>query len=100
MARPTQPARLRVANFQPSLTFEEAWNQASAEPRHVYRTGGRKAFTVRAAITGRGPRRGERVLRFMRPGGESARAYEECWGCITNVNRTYIDVYTSAMHRL
>jgi hypothetical protein len=52
---------------------------------------------MRARITGRGPRKGERVISFMRPSGESSRAYEECWGCRTNINRTYIDVYTAAI---
>lgn len=97
MRRPTRPARLRNPAFQPPLTFAEAWRLAEDHPQRVFRTQRGTMFRLQPGITGRGPRRGARVIRFMRPDGESSRAYEECWGCVTNVNRTYIDTYTAAI---
>lgn len=98
MSRPTPAPHLRDPNLNNPLSFEEAWHQAHTQPERIYHTARGSAFRVRAALAGRGPRKGQRVLRFMRPSGESSRAYQECWGCVSNVNRTYIDVYTQAMH--
>jgi hypothetical protein len=97
MRRPTRQPRWNDPGVQPPLTFEEASALATNFPQRIYRTSGQTTFWLRAGITGRGPREGERVIRFMRPSGESSRAYQECWGCRTNVNRTYIDTYTSAV---
>jgi hypothetical protein len=97
MRRPTRPPRLRDPGFQPPLTFEDAWLLATNQRERVYRTARGTTFWMRAGWAGRGPRKDERVIRFMRPGRESSRAYEGCWGCRTNINRTYIDVYTAAV---
>lgn len=97
MNRPTTDPRTQDPTFRPPLSFEEAWVRASEHPDQSYVTAGGKRFWLRASIAGRGPREGERVIRFMRPTGESSRAYEGCWGFRTNINRTYIDVYTAAV---
>ena len=54
-------------------------------------------FIAKANITQKGPHSGEKVIRFMQDGKEYGRAYECCWGCYYNCNRTRIGMYCAAV---
>ncbi|HFC8519012.1 TPA: hypothetical protein ACFP41_001904 [Neisseria weaveri] len=95
MARPNCPAHDDfVTNL---LSFEEAYQMLSMNPSTVFKTSAGNEFTALATVTTKGSHKGKKVIRFLRNGGESARAYECCWGHKTNCNRTFIDCYTKVL---
>ena len=54
-------------------------------------------FEARAEITQRGEHSGENVVRFFQKGREYGRAYDCCWGCYYNCNRTRVGMYCTAL---
>ncbi|CAK7069707.1 MAG: hypothetical protein KER_03053 [Kerstersia gyiorum] len=84
-------------NLTPTMSFNDAYGAAQRNPATVYNTSAGRPYTLHAALAKRGEHKGQRVIRFMRNEKESARAYECCWGHVTNCNRTYIDSYTSSL---
>jgi hypothetical protein len=93
IVKPTrQPHYGAVTN---RVSFQEAFELVEGNPMAEYYTKGNwTPFIIKAAITKRGNYKGQRVLIFLTNNQERARAYECCWGHITNCNRTYIDCYT------
>ena len=64
-----------------TLTFQQAFAQASATPRRVYHTTGNQTpFTVHATQGQKGTQANTLVLKFITDGVERARAYNSCWG--------------------
>jgi hypothetical protein len=61
------------------------------------RTSRGTSFEAVAAQVTRGPRRGEKVIRYLLRGQERARAYPCCWGHYYNCNRTRIGMYCVAL---
>lgn len=95
MRRPTVAPH--HGQVQVGVSFDAAYARIQAQPDTTYVTAAQTPFTAVAATVQRGQRRGQRVIIFRRGRSESARAYEDCWGHVTNANRTYIDSYTQAV---
>lgn len=98
IVKPTrQPHYGSVTN---GMSFQEAFELAEQKPIVQYYTQGNRApFLVKAAISKKGSHKGQQVLIFLTDRQERARAYECCWGHITNCNRTYIDCYTASISK-
>lgn len=79
------------------LCFSDAYQFVKSNPNKLYTTRSGAEFTAMAGVVSRGIHTGKEVVRFMRNGQESARAYQCCWGHRTNCNRTYIDSYSVAI---
>ena len=75
-------------------TFQQVYGDVSRNSGNQYRTKAGTPFTCEARITSKGPHEGDKVIVFKQNATEMARAYECCWGKLTNCNRTYIDSYT------
>jgi hypothetical protein len=54
-------------------------------------------FEAKADITQSGEHSGEKVIRFFQKGKEYGRAYDCCWECYYNCNRTRIGMYCAAL---
>jgi len=54
-------------------------------------------FYASASICQKGEHSGEKVIRFFQNRQEFGRAYECCWGCYHNCNRTRIGMYCIAL---
>jgi uncharacterized protein YjbI with pentapeptide repeats len=78
-------------------TFDQLWEQLNAAgPQQLVTTAG-TPFVASAAITSKGKRRGERVIRYFQHGEEYGRCYECCWEHHYNCNRTRIAMYSRAV---
>jgi len=78
-------------------TFHEVWERLNASGHQQLATRAGTPFVARAAITTKGKRSGERVIRYFQDGQEYARCYECCWGHYYNCNRTRIGMYCRAV---
>jgi|GEM_PF-1884680 len=78
-------------------TFWEAWGklERAGDQQLTTRVGTR--FVARAAVTTKGPRKSERVIRYLLRGLESGRSYECCWEHYYNCNRTRIGMYSASV---
>ena len=90
--------------FEPhegKVTLEHTFRQARAWlERHGpadLRTSRDTPFEAMASDVQRGAHRGQKVIRFMRDGQESARAYACCWGHYYNCYGTRIGMYCAAV---
>ena len=96
--KPSLDAHSRVVNNK--LSFHETYIMAQQNPEFIFYTSGNNTpFTISSSITTRGKHKGEPVIIFRTDGVERARAYECCWGHVTNCGRTYIDCYTSTLKK-
>jgi len=78
-------------------SFEDChrWLSRSRTNRFAARGGGR--FEALAYTAGKGPHKGEKVIRFLKKGREFARAYTCCWGHDRNCGGTQIGVLCTAL---
>lgn len=93
MPMPTLEKHAGKANNR--ITFLEAVELIQSNKNYVTSSG--KQFTAEAKKTTKGNHKGKITIIFLRNGKESARAYECCWGHITNCNNTYINMYTEKL---
>ena len=77
--------------------FQKAYNWIEKRGPSELTTKSGTSFIANANITQKGPRTGEKVIRFMQDNKEYTRAYECCWGRYYNCNRTRIGMYCSAL---
>jgi len=78
-------------------TFDRAWERLNASSAQQLTTRAGTPFVAGAAITTKGKRRGERVIRYFQDGQEYGRCYECCWEHYYNCNRTRIGMYSKAV---
>ena len=78
-------------------TFESAHKWLLSRGETVLTTAAGTCFTARAALTHRGPHKGEPVIRFFQSDTDYGRAYACCWGHYYNCNKTRIGMYCKAL---
>jgi hypothetical protein len=78
-------------------TFDDVWERLNAAGSQRLTTKAGTAFVAKAAITARGKRKGERVIRYFQHGQEYGRCYPCCWEHYHNCNRTRIGMYSRAV---
>ena len=78
-------------------TFDQVWERVNAAGAQQLTTKAGTHFVARAAITTRGKRRGEPIIRYFQKGREYGRRYECCWEHYYNCNRTRIGMYSRAV---
>jgi len=78
-------------------SFEGAHSWLSLNRTNDLVTAKGERFEAVAYTAGKGPHKGQKVIRFLKKGREFARAYECCWGHTTNCNKTRIAVYSAAI---
>lgn len=78
-------------------SFDDACEKQEAIGRQELTTRVGTQFVARAAITTRGERKGERVIRYQQNGREYGRTYRCCWEHHYNCNRTRIGMYSRAV---
>jgi hypothetical protein len=78
-------------------TFDHVWEWLnSAGPQELTTRAG-TTFVAKAAITTKGKRSGERVIRYFQNEQEYGRCYECCWKHYYNCNRTRIGMYSQSL---
>ena len=77
--------------------FQEAYNWLEKCGSAELLSRNETPFVAIAKMTQKGPHSGEKVIRFMLDGIESARAYGCCWGHYYNCNRTSIGMYCKVL---
>jgi len=97
MKRPTQIPHFNSIPPLTLLTASFAVAYSKVGSSSAYTTISGTSFTAHASQVTKGAKKGTEVIIFKRNGRESARAYQCCWGHITNCNRTYIDSYTEVI---
>ena len=100
MIKPTIGIHSGTVNNQKS--FNQAYQHVQNNPGIIYNTiPGGVPFEAKATIATRakGNHRNQQVIRFFSRGTEMARAYECCWGHISNCYKTptHINVYSTAI---
>jgi hypothetical protein len=78
-------------------TFDEVWKSLDASHAQQLTTKAGTVFVAKAAITTKGKRRGERVIRYFQDGGEHGRCYGCCWEHYYNCNRRRVGMYSRAL---
>jgi uncharacterized protein YjbI with pentapeptide repeats len=78
-------------------SFEEAWHRLAELGGAQLTTSAGAAFSARATLTTRGPRKGQRVLRYFQRGKEYARGYKCCWEHYHNCHGTIVGMYSRAL---
>ena len=78
-------------------SFEEVWDRLARAGSAELTTSAGTAFSVRATITGRGDRHGQRVIRYFQHGNEYARCYECCWVHYHNCHGSRVGMYARAV---
>jgi uncharacterized protein YjbI with pentapeptide repeats len=78
-------------------TFDQVWERLNDVGAQQLTTRAGTAFVAKAAITTRGNRKGEPVIRYFQHGQEYGRCYECCWEHYYNCNRTRIGMYSKAV---
>jgi hypothetical protein len=78
-------------------TFDEVWERLNAAGPQQLTTKAGTTFVAKAAITTKGKRRGEGVIRYFQNGQEYGRYYACCWEHYYNCNRTRIGMYSRAV---
>jgi len=78
-------------------TFEEAWQRLAEVGGVELTTSAGTVFSARASVTNRGPRKGQRVIRYFQHDKEYARCYECCWEHYHNCHGTRVGMYGTAV---
>jgi uncharacterized protein YjbI with pentapeptide repeats len=78
-------------------TFDEVWKSLDASDAQQLTTKAGTAFVAKAAITTKGKRSGERVIRYLQNGQDYGRCYPCCWEHYYNCNGTRIGMYSRAV---
>jgi uncharacterized protein YjbI with pentapeptide repeats len=78
-------------------SFEEAWHRLAELGGGELITVAGAAFAARATLTTRGPRKGQRVVRYFQRGKEYARCYKCCWEHYRNCHGTIVGMYSRAL---